>query len=236
MGARGWIIVSHTQEQRESIKQWVLDVQRKEQVNWAIRFCRQVKRANGGCWSLIDSDGSGCIDHLENDYGYEGTIMLLGECDWDAPDSGFGRLEDATHSYYIDAHDDEFFPEGDPRLDEQRGDTFLIESNQNVLDIHEAVSEAVKAGSRTLPYIDNAAAWEVIDNEAYYRGWVVENLDKQAVDHLIKQGYSIRGPIDQNDKKIRTSPLLIEPNTIELYDPDKQTFEAFQIASKSLPN
>lgn len=174
MGSRGWIIETTTEKQQKAVKNWLLNVEHQENVDWSLRFYRQVKRDNQSLWALIDSDGSGCIEHLYGDFGYEGEVLLLGDDTfiWENPSSPLGPLDNATYSVYLDSKPDEFFSADDKRIEDHLGSNVLVKTMMTEWDFRHKVNK-LSESSRLIAQV-RGAFWKIIDGKARYQGIAVE--------------------------------------------------------------
>lgn len=184
MGRRGWIIETTTEKQQKAVRNWLLNVERQENVDWSLRFYRQVKRDNQSLWALIDSDGSGCIGHLYDDFDYDGEILLLGEDTfaWESPNSPLGPLENATYAVYLDSKPDEFFPLNDERIKEHSGSSILVKSMMSEWDFRHKVNKLCES-SRLIPKV-KGLIWKIVDGKANYQGIAVENVSPEVLSTL----------------------------------------------------
>ena len=129
MGMRSWAIPMSSSADAQALKRWLLNVERETGLDWGLTFWHVCKRKDGSVWALVDSDGSGCVEHLDS-YGYESfdVIELTEAPEWDDKRGRLGSLAEAKYSAYLDAGAGEFFEKDSLELQAQEGLTRVFTS------------------------------------------------------------------------------------------------------------
>lgn len=227
MGSRGWIIETTTEKQQKSVKNWLLNVEHQENVDWSLRFYRQVKRDNQSLWALIDSDGSGCIEHLYNDFDYDGEVLLLGDDTyiWENPSSPLGSLDNATYSAYLDSKPDEFFSADDKRIEEQLGSNILVKTTMREWDFQHKVNQ-LSESSRLIAEV-RGPFWKIVDGKAHYQGIAVEKASPFVVAALSAKNEVVS--LDSVIEDGARSGFSFDGRTADIWYGDKKEFVEYPI-------
>lgn len=181
MGHRSWMVAIQGDEDAVAVKRWLLNVEQTHGVDWGLRYHSTCIRKDGSVWALIDSDGSGVVDHLM-DYGYVPTserVLLLGEApSWDESEGPMGSYSDALHSAYLDAEPHDFMPVGSRALEDQFGvaQILLVKDLGQLAEVRKAVEAlARRLEPRVVPDIVSTY-YTVSEAGAQLLGLMVGNL------------------------------------------------------------
>lgn len=192
MGHRSWMVAIEDDQDAVAVKRWLLNVEAANKVDWGLTYHNTCIRKDGSVWALIDSDGSGVINHLM-DFGYVPSgdrILLLGEVEgWDDEDGVFGAFKDALHTAYLDAEEHEFLPAGSRALADQFGEVKLL-LTADLAELAKVKAQveglARKVEPRLVPHI-GSTYYSVTESGAQLLGLKVHHLSAEFIRHMNRE-------------------------------------------------